>query len=87
MLRDLPARNRSRFPFLIVILSPMARYLKPRSFWPFAFAMTGLLVLLYLLEARNWGFWDQAAIVPAVAMFSVLAIVLAPVDGWWTPRK
>ena|SRR5579862_9702698 len=53
---------------------------KPRGFWDyaiFAMAMTGLLLLLFWMEASDGVGWADAALAIAAAVLCVLAIVFA----------
>jgi len=58
----------------------MTPFPKPRGFWDyalFALAMTGVLVLLFWLEASDRVGWADAALASAVAVLFVLATILA----------
>jgi hypothetical protein len=80
-LDELPAMIISGLPQLMVraILSLMTRFPKPRGFWDyalFALAVTGGLVVLFSLEASDRVGWADAALASAIAVLSVLVIVL-----------
>jgi drug/metabolite transporter (DMT)-like permease len=58
----------------------MTPFPKPRGFWDyalFALAMTGALVFLFWLEARDGIGWADAALACAAAVLLVFAIIFA----------
>lgn len=62
------------------ILSTMIPFPKPRGFWDyalFASIMTGILSLLFWMEASNGTGWADAALACATAVLFVFATILA----------
>ncbi|SRR5713226_358615 len=72
--------NVSRFLNARAVLGPMIPLPKPRGFWDyalFALVMTGLLMLLFWLEASDAVGWADTGLAFATAVLCIFAIVLA----------